>query len=142
MEFLFIKGIVNSDSELKTLLKDNFVTVFLDDNEIKDDILFEPLKYITIVNYNNKQLRIVFTDTNHDTDIYEIVDVIDYKNEFDLENFGERHKLNVEFYYPLYFCAIYKEDENDFTDILTILKKRFMQIESAKIVKYIEEVII
>lgn len=141
MRLLHVNGRIHSDSELKKLLTDNFIVIFLDEEKIEDDILFKPLKYITIANINNEYFRFVFTDTNYDTDIYEIVDTIDSKEEFDLEHFGERHNIAIEIYYPLYFYAIYKGIEDEFRDMVTKFKQYSIQIESAKIVECIEKII-
>lgn len=141
MEYLHVYGVINSDEELKKLLTDNFVVVFLDDREINDNIIFEPLKYITLYNYDKDYIRVVVTDPYIDMNIQEIVDVLDKKEDFDLENFGERHEIVVEPDYPLYFYAIYKENKEDFKNVVTYLKNNNIRVISAKIIKYIEETV-
>lgn len=141
MELLHVYGIVNSDKELKELLTDNFVVIFLDDKEISDNIIFEPVKYITLCNYGDGFIRTVIDDPYFDMGIREIIDELDKQEDFDLENFGERHEVAIDLDYPLYFYAIYKGNREDFENIITSIKKNGKQIISVKIIKYTEETI-
>lgn len=141
MELLHVYGITNSDKELKNLLTDNFVVIFLDEKEINDNIIFKPLKYITLYNYGDGFIRTVIADPYFDMDIREIIDELDERENFDLENFKEQHEITVEIDFPLYFYAIYKGNRQDFENIVTSIKKNGNKITSAKIIKCTEEII-
>lgn len=142
MEFLHVYGIVNSDKELKKLLTENFVVIFLDEKEINDDIIFKPLKYITLYNYGNGLIGTVIADQYFDIDIREIIDELDERENFDLKNFGKRHNVAIEIDYPLYFYAIYKDNKQNLENIIARIKKSNKQIISAKTIKYTKEMII